>query len=174
MAYRNKTFVSFASEDIKFYYLMCAWKANEKIEFDFHNAHDMNVARDSSQADTINRKLRERLVNTKQVVMLIGDVTRRKAADPDTFVYYEARTILKLGLPVVFANLNGSRTEQDHRIPEVLLTPYSMSVSFGPTIIKYALDNFPEAFANNNRLELSARKKGTYHYVASVYEKLGL
>ncbi len=62
MGYKNKTFVSFASEDIHFYRLMCAWKENEKIAFDFHNAHDINVARDSSQAETINRRLRERLL----------------------------------------------------------------------------------------------------------------
>lgn len=174
MAYRNKTFVSFASEDIHYYRLMCAWKENEKIDFDFHNAHDLNIARDSSQADTINRRLRERLVNTKQVVMLIGDVTRRKAANPDTFVYYEARTILKLGLPVVLANVNRSREAQPHRIPEVLLGPYTMSTSFGPTIMKYALDNFPEAhFANLVRPE-DKRKKGPYHYNKSVYDVLGL
>ena len=32
MSYRNKTYVAFASEDIKFYRLMEAWKANEKID----------------------------------------------------------------------------------------------------------------------------------------------
>lgn len=35
MSYRNKTYVAFASEDIKFYRLMEAWKANEKIDFNF-------------------------------------------------------------------------------------------------------------------------------------------
>lgn len=174
MAYRNKTFVSFASEDIHYYRLMCAWKENERIDFDFHNAHDLNVARDSSMAETINRRLRERLVNTKQVIMLIGDVTRRKAADPDTFVYYEARTILKLGLPIVFANLNRSRAAQPRRIPEKLLEQYTMSTSFGPTILKYALDEFPEAFANNSRLPEDRQKTGPYEYKQSVYDALGL
>jgi hypothetical protein len=174
MAYRNKTFVSFASEDIHFYRLMRAWRENEKIEFDFYDAHDINVARDSSQADTINRRLRERLGNTKQVVMLIGDVTRRKAADPDTFVYYEARTILKLGLPIIFANVNRSREAQPNRIPEVLLEPYTMSTSFGPTILKYALDNFPQAYLGNLVLPEDKRKKGPYNYNKSIYDGLGL
>lgn len=174
MAYRNKTFVSFASEDIHYYRLMCAWRENEKIEFNFYDAHDINVARDSSQAETINRRLRERLANTKQVVMLIGDVTRRKAADPDTFVYYEARTIRKLGLPVIFANVNKSREAQPNRIPEILLEPYTMSTSFGPTILRYALDNFPDDyFANLVRPE-DKRKTGPYHYKKSVYDGLGL
>ena len=53
MAYRNKTFVSFASEDIDYYRIMCAWRKNEHIEFDFHDAHDLNVALDTSRPDTI-------------------------------------------------------------------------------------------------------------------------
>ena len=174
MAYRNKTFISFASEDIHYYRLMCAWKENTRFDFDFFNAHDLNVARDSSQAATINRRLRERLVNTKQVIMLIGDVTRRKAANPNTFVYYEARTILNLGLPIIFANVNRSRKAETNRIPEVLLAQYTMSTSFGPYILRYALDNFPKDFAENKRLSEATRKKGAYNYKESVYESLGL
>jgi len=174
MAYRNKTFISFASEDIHYYRLMCAWRVNTKFEFDFYDAHDINVARDSSQAATINRRLRERLVNTKQVIMLIGDDTRRKAANPNTFVYYEARTILSLGLPIIFANVNRSRVSQTHRIPEILLEPYTMSTSFGPYILRYALDNFPNDFAENQRLSEINRKKKAYHYKESIYESLGL
>lgn len=132
------------------------------------------MARDSSQAETINRRLRERLLNPKQVVMLIGDVTRRKAADSDTFVYYEARTILKLGLPIVFANVNRSREAEPDRIPEILLDTYTISTSFGPTIIRHALDEFPEDyFANLVRPE-GRRRNGPYHYKTSVYEALGL
>ena len=58
MAYSNKTFVSFASEDIRSYRLMTAWKANQKIDFNFYDAHDLNTARDTSQPETIKRRLR--------------------------------------------------------------------------------------------------------------------
>jgi hypothetical protein len=61
MAYRNKTFVSFDSEDIHAYRLMQAWKANDNIDFDFHDAHDLNTARDTSEPETIERRLSERL-----------------------------------------------------------------------------------------------------------------
>ena len=61
MPYRNKTFVSFASEDIQSYRLMRAWRANEHIDFDFYDAHDLNIALDTSQPETIRRRLRERL-----------------------------------------------------------------------------------------------------------------
>ena len=35
MAYRNKTYVAFASEDILLYRLMEAWRDNDNIDFDF-------------------------------------------------------------------------------------------------------------------------------------------
>lgn len=87
MAYRNKTFVSFASEDLHYYRLMQAWKKNEKIDFNFYDAHDLNTALDTSKPETIRRRLRERFSNTKQVVLLVGDKTRSKAGNSKSFIY---------------------------------------------------------------------------------------
>jgi hypothetical protein len=70
MAYRNKTFVSFTSEDHKSYWLMMAWKANKKIDFNFYDAHDLNTALDTSHPDTIKRRLREQLPSAKQIILL--------------------------------------------------------------------------------------------------------
>jgi hypothetical protein len=165
MAYRNKTFVSFASEDIGYYRLMTAWRANEHIDFSFLDAHDLNIALDTSQPDTIRRRLRERLANTKQVVLLVGDETRAVASRPSRFLHYEVEVINRLGLPVVFANLNNSRGHETQRLPRLLTSEYSMSVSFQPKIIKYALDNFPEQYVLNRNT-----KHGPYHYKpASTY-----
>ena len=173
MAYRNKTFVSFASEDIRCYRLMQAWKANEHIDFDFNDAHDLNTALDTNQPDTIRRRLRERLANTKQVVLLAGDVTKSKAANPRSFIYYELEVIESLNLPVVIANVNGSRVVQSTKIPSKLGAPlYTVSVSLQPAIIKYALDRFPDDFNANEKS--SNKKTGPYQYPASVYEGLGL
>jgi hypothetical protein len=55
---------------------MTAWHANDKFGFEFHNAHDLNKARDSSQEESIKRQLRERLANSKVFVVLIGEKTR--------------------------------------------------------------------------------------------------
>jgi len=172
MAYRNKTFVCFASEDIHCYRLMTAWKENENIDFNFHDAHDFYTALDTSQPETIRRRIRERLANTKQVVLLVGDGTRSKAADASTFIHYEVGVIGKLELPVVIANLNGSREAEKSRIPSALWAPYTMSVSFQPKIVQYALDNFPEACGKN--LKADNRKTGLYHYKTSVYDDLSL
>ncbi|MDZ4178944.1 MAG: TIR domain-containing protein [Coriobacteriia bacterium] len=173
MAYRNRTFVSFASEDILSYRLMQAWKANEHIDFDFNDAHDINTALDTSHPDTIRQRLRERLANTKQVVLLAGDATKSKAANSSSFLYYEVEVIQSLGLPVVIANVNGSRLVQSSKIPSKLGSPlYTVSVSLQPAIIKYALDKFPDDFHSNENL--SNKKVGPHQYPSSVYEGLGL
>lgn len=173
MAYRNKTYVAFASEDINSYYLMKAWRENENIEFDFLDAHDINIAEDTSKPETIRRRLRERLANTKQSVVLISDTTKSKAADSDSFLYYEIEVIATLGLPVVFANLDKSRTVLTAKLPSALASPYyTMSVSFQPQIIKYALDDYVVKF--NENPQLAKPRVGPYYYKASVYEELGL
>ena len=168
MAYRNKTFVSFASEHISYYRMMTAWRSNKHIDFNFHDAHDLNTALDTSQPDTIRRRLRERLASTKQVVLLVGDETRAVAARSSRFLYYEVDVINRLGLPVVFANLNGSRVVESSRLPQKLSEPYSVSVSFQPAIIKLALDDFVADYS------LDGSKAGPYEYDAKAYEDLGL
>ena len=77
MAYRNKTYVCFdADSDIRYYNLMKAWKENDSMAFDFYNAHEINNLRDGSSEAQIKRKLRERLQNTKVLVILIGKVNK--------------------------------------------------------------------------------------------------
>ena len=169
MAYRNKTFVSFASEDIRSYWLMCAWRANKKVDFNFHDAHDLNTALDTSHPDTIRRRLRERLANTKQVVLLVGGDTRSVAARSSRFLHYEVEVIKRLGLPVVFVNLNQSRVVDRGRLPAALDQQYTISVSFQPSIIRYALDEFVDGYGVAVRM-----RNGPHYYKASVYQRLGL
>jgi Thoeris protein ThsB, TIR-like domain len=164
MTYRNKTFVSFASEDIRSYRLMQAWRANENIEFNFHDAHDLNTALDASQPQTIRRRLRERLANTKQVVLLIGDTTRSVAGRPTRFLYYEVEIMKKLDLPVVFANLCGSRKVRRDRLPAVLEDSYTMSVPFRPAAIKLALDDFAAHYSSDRRT-----RRGPHRYPPATY-----
>ena len=71
MSYKNKTYVMFdADTDILIYRLMTAWKENKKIDFNFHNAHELNNLRKTASEEQIKRKLRERLNNTKQAILL--------------------------------------------------------------------------------------------------------
>lgn len=172
MAYRNKTFVSFASEDILSYRLLQAWKSNKHIDFNFLDAHDINTARDTSSPETINRRLTERLNNTKQVLMLIGDKTRQKAARTTSFLSHEVRVINRLNIPVVFVNINMSRQAQANRIPSALTDRYSMSVPLSPYIVKFALDDFPLKYWENLSRAEYLRLKGPDYYGSSVYDRL--
>lgn len=172
MAYRNKTYVAFASEDIRSYYLMKAWRENEHIEFDFFDAHDINTALDTSQPETIRRRLGERLSNTKQTVVLLSGTTKPKAGRSSSFLYYEIEAIKRRNLPVVFVNLDQARTVQSAKIPTTLADHYSMNVSFQPAIIKYALDDYVERF--NKNLVAASPLTGPYQYKAHVYTDLGL
>jgi len=170
MSYRNKAYVAFANEDIHNYPLMTARRANENIDFGFINAHDIYEACGTSTPEMIKRRLRERLNNTKQVVLLGSPAARRKGGDGSSFLAYEVEAILSLRLPVVVAILDGARRgRSDTNIPAPFADEnyFTMSVSFGPTIIKYALDHHVPDFSSSD-------KTGPYHYNESVYESLGL
>jgi hypothetical protein len=169
VSYRNKTYVAFASEDIRFYRLMEAWRENTKIEFSFYDAHDLYVSRDTSKPETIKANLRERMKNAKQVVLLGSSNAKKKGGDGTSFLNYEVDTILKFDLPVVVANLDGDRKIDEAFIPAPLLNAdhYSISVSFQPKIIQFALDDYVPIFQTANR-------KGPHYYKPEVYTKLGL
>ncbi|MCX2695091.1 molecular chaperone Tir, partial [Pseudomonas sp. DCB_CB] len=142
MAYRNKTYVAFASEDINLYRLMEAWRENDKIDFDFFDAHDLFISRDTSQRETIKRNLRQRMKNAKQVVLIGSPDAKKKGGDGYSFLAHELELIVEFDLPVVVANKGGSREIQRALIPTPLLNAdyYTMSVSLQPAIIKFALD----------------------------------
>ncbi|MEV6717286.1 TIR domain-containing protein [Lentzea sp. NPDC051208] len=169
MSYRNKTYVAFAGEDINYYWMMTAWRKNTHIDFDFFNAHDLAQARDSSLPETIRRSLRYRLANTKQVVMLGSAKAKSKASQPSSFLFYEIEVIARLNLPVVVANLDGDRSIDKNFIPQRFLDSnyYTMSVSFQPKIIQFALDGYVPAFATGQNV-------GPHYYEPGIYAKVGL
>lgn len=169
MSYRNKTYVAFASENIHYYYMMKAWRENENIEFSFYDAHTLNISLDSSKRETIKRNLRERMKNAKQVVLLGSPTGRRKGSDGTSFLAHEIEVIMEFGLPVVIANLDKDRTVDRSFIPQPLLDNryYTMSVSFQPKIIQYALDDYVLRFARGTN-------EGPFQYKPSVYTGLDL
>ena len=85
MAYRNGTYVAFHADnnnipgrtDIDYYNLMKAWEAKSDDEFTMVNSHDKAAAvRDTSKRETLRRSLKERLCNSKNMVLIIGETTR--------------------------------------------------------------------------------------------------
>lgn len=169
MSYRNKTYVAFASENITSYRLMEAWKANSKIEFNFFDAHDLFISRDTSKPETIKKNLRERLKNAKQIVLLGSRECKKKGDDSVSFLAHEIAVIMEFSLPIVVANLDGDRNIDRNFIPNKLINAdyYTVSTSFQPKIIMHALDDYVSDFYVSG-------KKGPHQYSAKTYTDLGL
>lgn len=166
MAYRNKTYVCFdGDEDIRYYRLMTAWKANDNSTFNFHNAHDLNTARDSSQEESIKRQLRERFANSKTFIILVGEKTKNLRK----FVKWEMDVALRLGLPIIAVNLDGSRV-QTERCPPTIRDVLSVHVPFNSKIIQHAMDEWPADHAARAKLG----ETNWCYYNDGVYRQLGL
>ncbi|WP_409428972.1 TIR domain-containing protein [Mycobacterium sp. SMC-11] len=167
MSYRNKTYVAFASENIHLYRLMEAWRDNDKIDFQFYDAHDLYISLDTSKPETIKRNLRERMKSVKQVVLIGTPEGKKKGGDGKSFLAYEVSIMMEFDLPVVIANHDGDKKVDRNFIPNPLLDAdyYTLSVAFSPAIIKYALDHYAPGYATSG-------KSGPHYYEQHIYDKL--
>ncbi len=167
MSYRNKTYVCFDGDtEIHYYRLMCAWKQNDGLSFNFYNAHDLNKALDTSSETTIKRKLKERLNNSKVFVVLIGEKTRYL----HKFVKWEIEQALSMRLPIIAVNLNGLRSIDSQRCPPVIRDQLAIHISYNLKIMQYSLNNWPDKHLQYYKKGI----KGPYNYLDTVYDKLGL
>jgi len=151
-----RTFVGFSSEDIHYYRLMCAWKGNEHIDFDFADCQlptDIN----SDDEDYVKRKCKERIKLAGKFIQLIGENTRFKRK----FVKWEAEVAIEQGCTIIGVNLSLSR-QQDDLCPSWIDDIGAIFVPFSPKIIQYALENY------------QMKTRENYHYLEKVYESLGL
>ncbi|TDR95475.1 TIR domain-containing protein [Enterovirga rhinocerotis] len=166
MSYRNKTYICFdGHEDMHYYRLMTAWKAHDGNTFNFHDAHDLNSARDTSTEESIKRQLRVRFANSKLLIVLIGEKTKNLYR----FVRWEMEVALNLGLPIIGINLNGSR-KRDGLCPPIIRDELVIYTTFNPKIIEHAMANWPDQHDD-------LKRKGIvdfYHYTDETYKGFGL
>jgi len=166
MGYRNKTYVIFDGDnDMWDYAYMKGWKENEHVDFDFHDAHDLNVITDRASEATVKRKLRERFAGRKHAVVLIGENTKNLFR----FVRWEIDVAQDLDLPIIAVNLDGGRRYDSIRCPPILRDLYVVHVAFKAKIFKYALDNFPDEYRHRAQDE-----GGNRYYPNSIYKSLDL
>lgn len=109
MAYRNGTYVAFhangtaepTESDMKYYQLLRAWNIRTEGEFEFVNSHEKTAAvRDTSSRETLRLRLAERLRNSKNMLLIIGDTTRR---DTDWVPFEIEYAIDTCKIPVIAA-----------------------------------------------------------------------
>lgn len=158
MAWRTKTYVAFDGDhDMQFYNLMKAWANNSTIDFDFHDAHEINFSHDWAQTESIKRQLHERLENSKIFVLLIGETTKRLTK----FVEYEVETAIRMKLPIICVNLNGSKSS-DYLEPSWFGDYPRVHIPFKEKAIKYAIEHWP--YDNNSKYG-----RGSYRYDDYIY-----
>lgn len=165
MAYRNKTYICFdADTDIHYYRLMQAWKENDNISFNFHNAHELNHLRTGSNEETIKTKLRERMLNSTVAIVLVGEHTK----DLYKFVRWEIEQAQKMDIPIIVVNLN-KKKEIDYTLcPAILKNHLAIHVAYGQKIIDYALNHWVDYYRNLQK----NGESGPYQYGMSRYKAL--
>lgn len=101
MAYRNWTYIAFHANwtnipihsDIKYYNLIKAWTEKTDDDFSIINSHEKTSAvRDTSSKETLARRLRERLNNSKNMVLIIGETTKYDTDWVPFEIEYAAKT----------------------------------------------------------------------------------
>lgn len=126
MAYRNGTYVAFHAEgtnrpgksDIDYYYLLKAWCANSECDFKMINSHEKaNAVRDSSLRATLRASLLERLRNSKNMVLIVGETTR---LDTDWVPFEIEKAVDTYEIPIIAAY---TMMEKPVRNPRAL-SPY--------------------------------------------------
>lgn len=168
MAYRNKLYVAFdGDEDMHWYNILKAWRDNKHIDFGFHDAHDLNMARDSSLPESIKVQLRARMQNSKTLLLLVGERTKYIRG----YIPWEIDYARYLDLPIIVANLNDKRQHDTARCPSSIEGGKgAVHISFEAKIIKYALEHWPGYYHGNRSKVLN----DTFHYVDETYTNLGL
>lgn len=112
MAYRNGNYAAFyvdepfcegnlgahATEDFRYYNLLRCWKSADPL-FSFVDSHEKNYnVRDGSDWETtLKPRLRERLRNSKNIILFLSEITKDSQALHEELEY----GVYQLGLPII-------------------------------------------------------------------------
>ena len=151
-----RAFVGFSSTDIHCYRLMCAWKENEHIDFNFTNCQLVEEI-NSENEDYIKRKCRERISMSGTFIVLVGEDTRSK----HKYVRWEIEVALEKKCRIIVINLDKSRMINYSTCPPILRDIGTIFVPFSPKIVAYALENYV------------MKADGDLYYKENIYEELG-
>lgn len=168
MSYKNKTYVIFDGDnDMWAYAYMKGWKNNDRIDFDFEDAHDIKpLTYNAKDESYIKSRLRERMKSASQVIVLIGESTKYLYK----YVRWEIELALELDLPIIAVNLNKTRNIDNSLCPPILKSQNAIHISFNLKIIQFSLDEFPDFY----KYRRDKTKNTDYHWDTEKYEELGL
>ena len=107
MANRTGTYIAFdglgetdpKKSDFKYYSTIQMWAKNKKIDFKYVDSHDKTAAvNDSSKRATLERRIRERLAASKNIVILLSSKTRKTGS---MLSYEIEQAVDKYKLPLI-------------------------------------------------------------------------
>jgi hypothetical protein len=151
-----RAFVGFSSSDINYYRMMQAWKANERMDFNFADVQ-LETEINSEDETYIKRRCRERINMAGTFISLIGKDTRSK----HRYVRWELEVALEKECRIIGVNLNKAKEMEEDTCPPIIRDVGAIFVPFSPKIVAYALENY------------EMKKSGAYHYRDHVYAQLG-
>jgi hypothetical protein len=109
MAYRSATYIAFdgqgetnpSQSDFRYYATIQGWHASSRVEFKFANSHERTSAvRDTSSRETLKARIRERLAQSKNCVVILSDQTRKSGS---MLSYEIERSVDSYSLPLICA-----------------------------------------------------------------------
>jgi hypothetical protein len=149
MSYRNKVYVCVEYDsDNKYYNTLKMWDKNEKFDFNFHNAHELNTIMHFSGEETIKRRLRERLIKTKLLIVLIGERTKYH----HKYVGWEIKQAQKLDIPIIVVNLNKKNRIDNDLCPASLQGKIVVHIPFNKNALLLAMEHWPDYYHNTAKL----------------------
>jgi MTH538 TIR-like domain (DUF1863) len=129
-----RTFVSFSSGDIGRYHMMCAWKANKNIDFNFAD-FQLDEAINSQNPAYIKSVCRNKIRKVDTFVLLIGSDTWQKTE----FVKSEVEVAVERGCRLIGMNINNARSK-DWLCPWFFAGKGALFIPFSSRIGAYALE----------------------------------
>ena len=136
MAYRSGTYIAFDGlgqtnptlSDFRYYATMQAWASHKNIDFKYVDSHDKTCAvRDTSLRTTLESRIRERLANSKNVVVILSSDTRKSGS---MLTYEIEQAVDRYELPLIV-------TYVDYKI---LANPGQLS-SYWPNVLSTRISN---------------------------------
>jgi len=169
MSYRDPTYVIFdGGNDMWAYGFMLGWVRNDKVAFDFKDAHDLDTMTSRAQGEEyVKKHLRARMEKSVAALVIVGESTKNLYK----FIRWELELAQSLGLPIVATNLNDKRRQDDDLCPPIIRNTCVLHVAFRMAIIRKALDEWPGEFS---RLSAAERAQGWRYYNDEIYRSVGL
>ena len=182
MAYRNGTYIAFHAQgtnrpgksDMDYYNLMRAWSARPNDDFTMVNSHDKaSSVRDSSKKATLQASIQERLRNSKNMVLIIGETTK---LDTDWVPFEIEQAVDFYKIPIIAAYTDYSNIQAPSKLRDLWpwalekridnQTAHIIHITFKKTPILDAIGQF-----NHNKYPNNG---GLGYYSDETYKNWGL